>query len=115
MQHEFPNGHCLRDAWPSDLASIVEIYNSTIVGRTATADTDPVAVKDRRAWFEQHSRDRRPLWVLVDYDERVVGWLSLQDFSGRPAYVGTAELSVYVRESLRGSGVGSLLLDRALA
>jgi len=103
-----------RHAEPVDLPQIVEIYNSTVASRMVTADTEPVSVESRRHWFEQHVPTTRPLWV-VDRGSQIVGWLSLSDFYGRPAYQRTAEVSVYVREALRRAGVGSFLLSHALA
>ena len=44
----------------------------------------------------------------------VVGWLSLQDFYGRPAYAATAEISVYVSAAAQGGGVGRRLVLHAL-
>ncbi|MBB6732191.1 GNAT family N-acetyltransferase [Cohnella zeiphila] len=96
-----------------DLPAIVDIYNSTIASRRATADLEPITVESRIEWFERHRPDRRPLWVAKS-GERVLAWASLSDFYGRPAYNGTAELSVYVAEDCRGTGVGSRLLKHAL-
>lgn len=97
-----------------DLPQIVEIYNSTIPSRMVTADTEPIAVESRYNWFQQHTPSTRPLWV-VDGAQQLAGWLSLSDFYGRPAYQRTAEVSVYVRESERRSGVGAFLLSQAIA
>jgi L-amino acid N-acyltransferase YncA len=97
-----------------DLPQIVEIYNSTIPSRMVTADTEPIAVESRHAWFEQHNPRTRPLWV-VDGAHQIAGWLSLSDFYGRPAYHRTAEVSVYVRESERRNGIGAFLLSQAIA
>ncbi len=96
-----------------DLARIVEIYNATIPSRRATADTEPVSVESRVKWFEDHTPDFRPLWV-VEVDGRVAAWLSFSSFYGRPAYNRTAELSVYVDESYRSLGLGSYLLTQAI-
>jgi len=98
----------IRDARADDLARIVAIYNEAIPGRRATADTEPVSVDSRRAWFLEHTPARRPLWVL-ERESAVVGWLSLQDFYGRPAYAATAEISVYVSAAAQGGGVGALV------
>jgi phosphinothricin acetyltransferase len=65
-------------------------------------------------WFEEHSADSRPLWV-VEADGRIAGWLSFSSFYGRPAYDKTAEISVYLHEAHRKQGLGSYLLVRALA
>jgi len=103
----------IRDARADDLARIVAIYNEAIPGRRATADTEPVSVDSRRAWFLEHTPARRPLWVL-ERESAVVGWLSLQDFYGRPAYAATAEISVYVSTAAQGGGVGRRLVLHAL-
>ncbi|MET3208754.1 UNVERIFIED_CONTAM: L-amino acid N-acyltransferase YncA [Paenibacillus sp. PvR008] len=96
-----------------ELPDIVGIYNSTIAGRMVTADLEPVTVESRIAWFEAHQEDHRPLWVLR-HKEAIAGWASLQSFYGRPAYNGTAEISIYVHEDSRGTGVGSRLVQHVL-
>ncbi len=98
----------------SDLPAIVAIYNSTVPSRIVTADTEPVTVESRHAWFAEHTPERRPLWV-VEQAGRVIGWLSYSNFYGRPAYSGTAELSIYVDAEARGHGLGRYLLAQAIA
>ena len=103
----------VRDAREDDLAAIVAIYNEAIPGRRSTADTEPVTVASRLGWFREHTPSRRPLWV-AEREGAIVGWLSFQDFYGRPAYGATAELSVYVSGAAQRGGVGRHLLARAL-
>ncbi|MBB5321632.1 GNAT family N-acetyltransferase [Marinobacter oulmenensis] len=103
----------MRIANPKDLPRIVDIYNSTIAGRKATADTQAVTVEQRQGWFDRHNPDRRPL--LVEEDKgRVIGWLGFEDFYGRPAYGATAELSIYLDPAYRGTGLGSRMLQEAI-
>ncbi|MFD0617624.1 GNAT family N-acetyltransferase [Paenibacillus sp. GCM10027629] len=101
------------DATLADLDRIVEIYNSTIAGRMVTADLEPVTVESRMTWFDEHSPEFRPLWVLKQ-DGRIAAWLSFQSFYGRPAYNATAEISIYIAEEYRGQGIGNLLIQRAI-
>jgi L-amino acid N-acyltransferase YncA len=96
-----------------DLPAIVEIYNSTVPSREVTADTEPITVESRHAWFAEHTPEQRPLWVAEE-DGRILGWLSFSNFYGRPAYSGTAELSIYIDESARRKGVGRYFLERAI-
>jgi L-amino acid N-acyltransferase YncA len=103
----------IRLARAHDLPRLVEIYNASIPGRLATADTDPVTVDQRRAWFEAHGA-RRPIWV-DERDGAVAGWASLGDFYGRPAYAATAELSIYVAPEARRRGSARTLLGHVLA
>ncbi|MGO8684206.1 MAG: N-acetyltransferase family protein [Thermoleophilia bacterium] len=100
-----------------DLAQIVAIYNATIASEMVTADTEPVTVESRVAWFNEHAPGSRPLWVCTDraHDERVLAWLSFSSFYGRPAYAKTAEISVYVHESQRRQGLATCLVETAIA
>jgi len=97
-----------------DLRQIVAIYNATIPSRVVTADLEPVTLQSRERWFEEHSPDFRPLWV-VEAGGQIAGWLSFSSFYGRPAYNKTAELSVYVHADFRKRGIASYLLVQALA
>ena len=106
-----------------DLPVIVDIYNSTVASREVTADTEPVSVASREAWFNEHTPERRPLWTLHEVDDSadtsndpaVIGWMSYSNFYGRPAYSGTAELSIYIAEAWRGKGLGKYCLEQAIA
>lgn len=102
-----------RDAVLDDLPGIVAIYNSTVPSRLVTADLEPVTVESRLAWFHAHGPKARPLWV-VEENGAVVAWLSFSDFYGRPAYLRTAEVSIYLHEHTRGRGLGTQLLEAAL-
>ncbi len=103
-----------RLAQQQDLAAIVAIYNSTIASRMVTADTTPVSVAERQAWFDAHQQPQRPLWVVENAAQEIIGWLSFSNFYGRPAYSGTAEISIYIAESARGLGLGRYLLQQAI-
>lgn len=94
-----------------DLPQIVAIYNSIIAGRMVTADLEPVTVESRLPWFHAHTPQRRPLWVVRE-GGTVLAWVSLSDFYGRPAYNGTAEVSIYLAENCRGRGMGGQLLQQ---
>ena len=97
-----------------DLPAIVEIYNASIPGRMATADTEPATVQDREEWFRGFDPARRPLWVL-ERDQRIAGWLGLRSFYGRPAYHRTVESAVYVAPWAQRGGVANALLAHALS
>ena len=99
-----------RDATLQDLPLIVDIYNSTIASRIVTADTELVSIESKLGWFNEHNPEKRPLWIVINNQEQVVGWISFQDFYGRPAYNGTAEISIYIAEWERGKGLGKEML-----
>jgi len=100
-----------RDAAQHDLPRIVEIYNSTIASRMVTADTAPVSVASRQKWFDEHNASKRPLWLIEDENNQILGWVSFQSFYGRPAYDATVEISIYLDEQQRGRGLGKQILQ----
>lgn len=104
----------IRDALEADLPAIVAIYNEAIRGRISTAQLDPVSVEERLPWFHEHTPTSHPLWV-AECEGQIAGWLSFHSFMTRCAYHGTAEISVYVDENFRGTGVGRAMLKKAIA
>jgi L-amino acid N-acyltransferase YncA len=104
----------IRHATEADLPTVVAIYNASIPGRLATADTEPVSVESRREWFAAFDPGSRPLWV-AEAEGRVEGWLGLRAFYGRPAYHRTVEVAVYVEPRSRRQGLAGALLAHAMA
>ncbi|MBL7935400.1 MAG: N-acetyltransferase, partial [Bacteroidia bacterium] len=99
-------------AQQNDLPKIVSTYNSTVASRLVTADLEPVSVESKQAWFDAHTPNRRPLWI-VTLNGTYAGWMSFNSFYGRPAYDGTVEVSIYLEESVRGKGLGKICLQKA--
>ena len=101
----------IRLARKNDLQSIVEIYNQAILHRFVTADLDPVTVDDRLSWFNEHTPDEFPVYVLED-DRKIIGWCSLSSYrDGRKALLRTAEISCYIDYNHHGKGAGTELLN----
>ena len=104
----------IRFATAADLPAIVSIYNASIPGRLATADTEPVTVAQREEWFRAFDPTVRPIWI---HEEGGVaaGWLGFRSFYGRPAYHRTVESAVYVSPAHQRRGIARALLAHALA
>jgi phosphinothricin acetyltransferase len=103
----------IREAREEDLPTIVNIYNSSIPGRMATADTELISIASKLNWFREHTPNYRPIWVM-EQEDYLSGWLSLQSFYGRPAYHKTAEVSLYVAPDYHHQGIGKKLLEFAI-
>jgi len=105
----------IRHAQLADLPAIVAIYNASIPGRMATADTVAVTVEQREAWFAEFTPSARPLWVYCDEGETSpLAWLSLRSFYGRPAYHATVEMGVYVAPGAQRQGIARAMVGHAL-
>lgn len=95
-----------RKAKFEELPQIVHIYNEIIPSRLATADLEPVSVRSRVDWFYSFT-DTHPLWVILNDQDKIIGWVGLEPFYGRPAYEHTSEISIYIDEKGRHQGVGT--------
>jgi len=99
----------IRPAALDDISAITRIYNQAILTTTATFDTEPKTLQDRRRWFKAHD-GRHPV-IVAEYNHNIVGWAALTEYSERRAYAGTAEIAVYVEEPFRGHGIGRKLAE----
>jgi phosphinothricin acetyltransferase len=90
---------------PEDWEEVRRIFLEGIATGQATFETEASGYS---AWDDAH----RPGTRLVAYDsEEILGWAALSPVSGRAAYAGVVEVSVYVSERHRGKGVGAALLS----
>jgi phosphinothricin acetyltransferase len=99
----------IRKAILKDAKKIADIYNQGIEERIATLETTTRTAEERRKWLKEKDF-RHPVFVAVDNSE-VVGWASLNVFNQREAYKFVGDISVYVDKSMRGKGIGKLLLQ----
>jgi phosphinothricin acetyltransferase len=98
-----------RLATKEDLESILDIYNQGIEDRIATLEETPKDLNYMQNWFEKDHNQRFAVLVAVQAGE-IVGWTSLNRYSNRCAYDGVADLSIYIKRTNRGMGIGSFLL-----
>jgi phosphinothricin acetyltransferase len=103
----------VRDATQADLPAIVDIYNAWIPTRTITWTETLETLESRAAWFARQQLEGWPVLVADDAGT-VAGVTWYEPFRGEgrwPGYRTTAELSIHVRESYWGRGVGRALIE----
>lgn len=103
----------LRHAKRDDVEAIREIYNDAILKTTAVYSYEPVTPEERLAWFDAKWSAGYPVHV-AELEGDVVGFATYGPFRAWPAYLYTAEHSVYVDAAWRGKGVGKALLSVVL-
>ncbi|WEV38801.1 GNAT family N-acetyltransferase [Lactobacillus sp. ESL0680] len=96
-----------------DLPAIVAIYNQNVASKSVTADLQPVSVSQRQEWFNDHN-EKRPLWI-IEVNNQLAGWLSLESFYGRAAYHATVEISIYLDRKFQHQGLGTKALEYVTA
>ena len=103
------NDCIIRPATINDLHAITEIYNQAILNTVATFDTEPKTLEEQHGWFEEHG-EKHPI-LIGEMDGIIIGWAALSQWSDRPAYAGTAEISLYIQEEFQGKGFGRQLSE----
>jgi L-amino acid N-acyltransferase YncA len=90
-----------RDHYPD----VKDIHLEGISTGIATFETDP---SEWDSWDEYHLPFAR--LVAIDQDQ-IIGWAALSPISSRSVYAGIAEISIYVKSTEQGKGIGKALLS----
>jgi phosphinothricin acetyltransferase len=103
----------IRDATDADLSAISDLYNALIPSSTATWTETLTTLTERADLLARQREEGMPVLVADDGGE-VAGFTAYEHFRGEgkwPGYRATAELSIHVRESHWGRGVGRSLIE----
>lgn len=104
----------IRAAAEADIPEIQAIYAHHVMTGAGTFEETPPSVEEMTERF--HSIVERGWSYLVATDETgVLGYAYYGQYRERSAYRHTAETSIYVREDVRGQGVGKALVARLLS
>ncbi|HVC61737.1 MAG TPA: GNAT family N-acetyltransferase [Acetobacteraceae bacterium] len=103
----------VRHATPADLPEIQSIYAFHVLHGTGTFEEVPPSVEEIAGRFEKVT-SRGWSWLVAADATGVLGYAYYTQFRDRSAYRYCAEDSVYVREDVRGQGVGKALVARLI-
>ncbi|HLO12913.1 MAG TPA: arsinothricin resistance N-acetyltransferase ArsN1 family A [Pseudoneobacillus sp.] len=98
----------IRQAIEKDIESIQMIYNQGIEDRIATLETETKDYSFMKDWFDRHNG--RYQVIVAEVEGQILGWASLNPYNNRAAYLGVADLSLYISRESRGKGIGGKLL-----
>ncbi|WP_404450985.1 N-acetyltransferase family protein [Virgibacillus necropolis] len=91
-----------------DAEQVLVIFQQGIETKNATFETK---VPTWEAWDRGHISSCR---LVAREGDQMIGWAALSPASSREAYVGVAEVSIYLRLDSLGKGVGSRLLGEII-
>jgi len=96
-----------------DVAAICSIYNHYVENTIHTFEEKPVPIDEMRERIRKIST-KNPYLVWEDEAGEIDGFAYINSWKEREAYRFSAELSVYIRDSLRGKGMGRFLMESLL-
>ncbi len=99
----------IRDATAADVPEIQSIYAHHVLHGTGTFEEVPPSVEEMLARY-QNVVDHGWRWLVAADNSGVLGYGYYSQFRDRSAYRFCVEDSVYVRENVRGQGVGKALV-----
>lgn len=103
----------IRPATEADIPEIQAIYAHHVLHGTGTFDEEPPAVEEMAEKF-RHVVGHGWTWLVAADDTGVLGYAYFTQFRDRSAYRYCVENSIYVREDVRGQGVGKALVQRLI-
>ena len=99
----------IRDAVEADIPAIQSIYAHHVLTGTGTFDEEPPSAEEMRAKFLTE-REHGWCWLVATDATGVLGYAYYTQFRDRSAYRYCVEDSIYVRDDVRGQGVGKALV-----
>lgn len=103
----------IRDATPDDLPAITSIYGHHVLTGTGTFEESPPDITEMAARLAK-IQDAGCAWLVAENEGAIVGYGYFSQLRDRSAYRFTAEDSIYVRDDVRGMGVGKALVQALL-
>ena len=103
----------IRHATEADLPDIQSIYAHHVLTGTGTFEEVPPSVEEMTDRFRD-AAGHGWVWLVGADATGVLGFACYAQFRDRSGYRYAAENSVYVRENLRGQGVGKALVARLI-
>lgn len=100
----------IRDATEADIPAIQAIYAHHVLTGTGTFDEVPPSIDDMREKF-RNVVARGWSWLVATDATGVLGYAYYTQFRDRTAYRYCVEDSIYIREDVRGQGVGKALVS----
>lgn len=99
----------VRAATLADAEALVRIYNPYVLNTTISYETQPVTAEVFRGRMAQIMEEHP--YLVAEENGVLLGFAYASEFKTRAAYHWDVELSIYVDESCRGRGIGTLFME----
>ncbi len=104
--------YTVRDASVGDAGVCAAIYAPYVIGTAVSFEVDPPSLEEMRRRIADAQRSHA--WLVLEVDDRVVGYAYGGPFKDRAAYRWSCEVSVYLEPGRRRAGGGRALYTALL-
>lgn len=99
----------VRPAETSDATGILEIYKPYVTDSTVTFEIEVPSLEEMERRITE-TRKSFP-YLVAEQDHQIIGYAYAGKFRQRQAYAQSAEISLYLKQEIRGNGLGYALLS----
>lgn len=103
----------VRKAQLEDSKQITEIYNYYVENSHSTFETEPLEIVEMKMRIAEKI-ENYPFFVC-EQNGKILGYAYAAQYKSRCAYKNSVEVSVYVKNSTSGKGIGTLLYEKLFA
>jgi L-amino acid N-acyltransferase YncA len=109
-----PFEYSIRDAEPTDLPWIREIYNHYVANSTVTFDEDAMTLREWKSKYAYLHKLGMPFIVAVSPSGQILGYALVSPWKQKRAYRFTVENSIYLGAASTGKGLGPVLMQELI-
>lgn len=102
----------IRPVHQKDASAIANLYNYYVINTTITFEETPINKKEMGNRIQNHQPEHH--WIVVDLDNKIVGFAVANSWKNRSAYRFTKEISVYIAPNNQRNGWGKQLYTKLL-
>jgi len=99
----------IRSATEQDASDVSAIYEPIVRDTPISFETEPPTEEEMAGRIARSHE-----WLVFERDRHIIGYAYAAPFHGRAAYAWSVEISIYLAEGARGSGLGRKLLSGLL-
>lgn len=100
----------IRRALRSDVPAMREIFNQVLRNSNSIYRETEVTLEERYNWFDEKAEHGFPIFAAIE-NEELIGYAGYGSFRAAEGYRKSVELTIYVKDGFRGSGIGTRLME----
>ncbi len=102
----------IRDVTKFDTSQIADIYNYYILNTVITFETEPLSENEIQKRINNITTNYP--WIVYEDKNEILGYAYASQWNSRCAYKSTIETTIYLKNNLKGKGIGTTLYQELI-